>query len=424
MINKNYLLIELCDTGIGIDPKVMRYIWECFSQVETSITRVQDGIGFGLSNSKHLVAINGGKINAESQLGKGSKFWFTWNIDLLPPKMPFNKQINYALPSYIILKRILVIHPVESVRNAILKYLKMVKKVDAFDISCKGIQEARNYLELHNQSAYDIVFINLHEKNKEEVMKVVLKLREMNMYGNDLLVIFMLLSSDKGTALAENLTSNVGGRTGIIYSPITWQKLNKLLLDVNDEHITENKGILKRAIDYKISHAGSTNQDLYKDVNEAIFKSRSRSVSRSKCILCVDDNFTDLKVIQQQLSELGYSTISATNSQEAINIIKSEFEPLNFNCSNLSSSDTNKISSRRISMILIGYNLQTISVFDISRAIRSMGPHVSNIPIVALLTEELRDKCIESEINDYLTKPFKTQQLEAVLTKWINNDEN
>ncbi|RIB23437.1 hypothetical protein C2G38_2072812, partial [Gigaspora rosea] len=48
-----------------------------------SITKRQDGTGIGLSICKSLGEINGCEIKAESQLGKGSKFWFTWNIEPL-----------------------------------------------------------------------------------------------------------------------------------------------------------------------------------------------------------------------------------------------------------------------------------------------------------------------------------------------------
>ncbi|CAG8728809.1 14438_t:CDS:2, partial [Dentiscutata heterogama] len=67
-----------------------------------------------------------------------------------------------------------------------------------------------------------------------------------------------------------------------------------------------------------------------------------------------DDNST---ATLQQISSLGYSTISATNSQEAINIFKSELEQLNSMRSTLSSSDANVLGFRRISMVLIGCNL-------------------------------------------------------------------
>ncbi|KAF0516111.1 hypothetical protein F8M41_017170 [Gigaspora margarita] len=133
----------------------------------------------------------------------------------------FNNPVSYMLPPYIILKRILVIHPVESARNAILKYLKMVKKDDAFDTLSE-------------------VFIRLYEKNKNEIMKDLLELREIDLYGNDLFIIFIVSSDNKKTILAENLILKSKRRTAIISSPITWQKITKLLSNLYD-NFAENK---------------------------------------------------------------------------------------------------------------------------------------------------------------------------------------
>ncbi|CAG8810676.1 9980_t:CDS:2, partial [Racocetra persica] len=68
---KGNLLIELHDTGIGIDPGYIKHAWQSYSQGDMSMTKAQDGTGLGLSICKSLVEINGGEIKAESQLGKG-----------------------------------------------------------------------------------------------------------------------------------------------------------------------------------------------------------------------------------------------------------------------------------------------------------------------------------------------------------------
>src|SRR4051794_8016773 len=48
------------------------------------MTRGRDGTGLGLSICKNLIDLNGGESGVESELGKGSKFWFTWNIERMP----------------------------------------------------------------------------------------------------------------------------------------------------------------------------------------------------------------------------------------------------------------------------------------------------------------------------------------------------
>ncbi|CAG8706525.1 5821_t:CDS:2, partial [Racocetra persica] len=247
-MNKNgILLIELHDTGIGMNPEFIQYAWKSFSRGDMSITRKQDGAGLGLSICKRLVEINGGEIKAESQLGVGSTFWFTWNIELLSSLTPiisssitptisklptpslleaqFDKQINYALPNFIRKKRILIIHSVKNMRNAMLTYFKIVDKVDAFDTFNEGIKAAQTYKELYNQSAYDIAFIGLYENNEEETMKAALKLRALDMDSNRLIIIFIVFPSNEGNGLAKKFIRKLGGITSVIYTPITWKKL-------------------------------------------------------------------------------------------------------------------------------------------------------------------------------------------------------
>jgi PAS domain S-box-containing protein len=69
-----YWSIQVQDTGTGIPKEAQMYIFEPFRQVNSSITRDNRGIGLGLSITKQLVDLMGGKINLESEPGKGSTF--------------------------------------------------------------------------------------------------------------------------------------------------------------------------------------------------------------------------------------------------------------------------------------------------------------------------------------------------------------
>ncbi|KAF0443721.1 protein-histidine kinase [Gigaspora margarita] len=329
---KGNLLVELDDTGIGIDPEYIKHAWQSYSQNDMTMTKAQDGTGLGLSISKSLVEINGGEIDAKSQLGKGSKFWFTWNIELLSITSSLSNttqfgQLSYVLPHVIKKKRILIIHPLEDTRNTLLNYFKTVKKIDAFDTFDEGISAAKSYRELNNQSAYDVAFIGLYKDNEQEVLKATLELRGLEINNNNLIIIF------------------------------------------------------------------------------------------------IDDNAISLENTLQQVSKLGYSTISATNGLEAVKLINLNSKLLSDTYS--SSSFFSDIKSRKISLIFTEFNLPLMSGSEISQAIRAMKPPISNIPIIvltALPAEEIQNKCIESGINDYLAKPLKTEELEKVLTKWISKN--
>ncbi|KAF0541358.1 protein-histidine kinase [Gigaspora margarita] len=232
IVKNENLLIELYDTGIGMDPKYVQHAWESFSQGDMSMTKKQDGTGLGLSICKSLVEINGGEIKVESRLGKGTKFWFTWKVEFLSItsslcETQFDEIIGYSIRQ----KRILIIHPVENVRNAMLKYLKRTEKVDAFDTFDNSIKKA-----------YDMAFISLYENNEEEVLKTALDLRRLEMNNNNnLVIIFIVFPNDDGNKLAKKLIAKIGGATSILYTPITLKKLANQFI-----YIEKNNAINKK----------------------------------------------------------------------------------------------------------------------------------------------------------------------------------
>jgi two-component system, sensor histidine kinase and response regulator len=79
--NKFCCRFEIIDSGIGIAEEKRSYLFEAFSQVDGSSTRVYGGLGMGLALAKLYVESMGGEIGVESTPGKGSNFWFTVSFD-------------------------------------------------------------------------------------------------------------------------------------------------------------------------------------------------------------------------------------------------------------------------------------------------------------------------------------------------------
>jgi signal transduction histidine kinase len=70
-------VVEVGDTGIGIDGSHHELVFREFAQVDSSASRQHHGTGLGLTIARKLVELHGGRIWLESELGQGSRFYFT-----------------------------------------------------------------------------------------------------------------------------------------------------------------------------------------------------------------------------------------------------------------------------------------------------------------------------------------------------------
>ena len=86
LVSKNsaLVLIQVIDEGISVPKDELELIFEAFAQADVSTTRQFSGTGLGLTISRQLVEMMGGKIGVENNSGPGSTFWFEISFDVSP----------------------------------------------------------------------------------------------------------------------------------------------------------------------------------------------------------------------------------------------------------------------------------------------------------------------------------------------------
>ena len=79
--DRNFILVSVRDTGIGIKKEDMPKVFEEFRQIDSSFARIEGGTGLGMAISSRFVELHGGEMWVESQFGKGSNFYFVIPIE-------------------------------------------------------------------------------------------------------------------------------------------------------------------------------------------------------------------------------------------------------------------------------------------------------------------------------------------------------
>ncbi|HIE02558.1 MAG TPA: response regulator, partial [Thiotrichaceae bacterium] len=136
-------VITISDTGIGIPKDKLERIFESFEQAEGSTAREYGGTGLGLTVTKQLVQLHGGKIWVESTPGRGSQFKFT---------LPISEESEISLPSQGAVTNKPLLENVFSPETAVstLQTGDGQIKILAVDDEPVNLQVLANHLSLHD----------------------------------------------------------------------------------------------------------------------------------------------------------------------------------------------------------------------------------------------------------------------------------
>lgn len=146
---------EIEDTGIGIPPEKINYIFDSFTQASSDTTRKYGGSGLGLTITKRLLELQNSNIHVRSEPGKGSVFYFT--MDFKSSQNNVKSQVTRALPSFGSLKGIKVLIAEDNALNIVLMKNFMKQWEVDYDIAENGLL-AYQMVQVND---YDLILMDL-----------------------------------------------------------------------------------------------------------------------------------------------------------------------------------------------------------------------------------------------------------------------
>ncbi|MCH6258630.1 ATP-binding protein [Puniceicoccaceae bacterium K14] len=149
------LLIEISDTGIGISEEGLTKLFSNFSQADSSTSRLYGGTGLGLSISQKIAELMNTRIQVESTLGSGSRFWLRPSVELAEQASRSDDQLEEIEPPHPTFSgsALLVDDDKTSGRIAAL----LVKRLG---LDCHLADSGENAIKLIHEKEWDIVFMD------------------------------------------------------------------------------------------------------------------------------------------------------------------------------------------------------------------------------------------------------------------------
>jgi two-component system sensor histidine kinase/response regulator len=354
------------DTGIGISREGAPRLFKKFSQGDSSTTREFGGTGLGLAICKQLVELMGGKIGVESELGKGSHFWFRITLPIVFEQRPATIDKTFFAG-----EQVLIIDEQKIMGRALAEWMKR------WGLKANTVASLDDAMEQLKANQYRIVLI-------EEYLAYETDNPIINNPALDPFTLFIICS-------ITNRDFQSLDHAGLVTNLVKPIRLGNLLKKT------------AKALGYANEPGRSAAAARTTGGQPVVVSSTIETVSSYR-ILVVEDNLVNQTVARRMLLKDGFEVGVAANGEQAVQKIT---------------------EGEHFDLIFMDCQMPRMDGYEASRQIRKFEEQRGDglrIPIIAITANAMqgdREKCIDAGMDDYIAKPVKKETLLEMLRRHL-----
>ncbi len=365
------LRFSVKDTGIGIAADKQQTIFEAFAQEDASTTRRFGGTGLGLAICCKLVDIMGGRIWLESEIGKGTTFYFTVKFGI------GKKQPHRAATLGTLLKECPTVIVDDNETNC--RILKEVLK--SWDMSPAAVGNGPSALiEMKRAVAeghpYRLVLLDCMMPEMDG-FTLAQRIRQNADFENPAMIMISSAAQAGDASRCREI-----GIARYMTKPIVQSELLEAVAEVL-EPAESVVGVPRRPTEPEPASHGPALR-----------------------ILLAEDGLVNQRVAVGLLERRGHHVVVATNGEEAVKALEED----------------------RFDLVLMDVQMPVMDGLEATQIVRQRerqsGVHLPVIAMTASAMKGDREKCLEAGMDDYLSKPIDPEHLSDMLAKYTLREPN
>lgn len=343
--NKVKLIYSVSDNGIGMSKDFMKQMFLPFSRATDTRISVIQGSGLGLAITKQMIDFMGGSINVESELGQGSKFEVSIDIDFSSKELVFDNSLEG--------KKVLFLDDDEIILDSTKKILDFFK-VKSDCISDVKMAEKLIIEKIGTDEAYDIIIVDQTIRRTSAI--------------------------DFVKALKAKVNENL---PYILIATFNWSEIEKQAIEVGiNSYIS--KPIFKCSL-YRKLHEYLSDEEFACRIEE------SNDDVKGINVLIAEDNDLNWEIIHEILGFYDITSDRAENGKDCVDIINHvEDGKYDLIFMDIQMPKMNGLDATRAIR-------------------KSSSPYVRNIPVIAMTADAFSEnvtECLEAGMNGHIAKPI------------------